>query len=201
MNRERFNSIRSALNLSPSSLAFAGGRGAPDPALLRLSPSGWVPNNPRLPVLFYRSVLSGAEKDCAAQFESQFSRNGWPAQWHSPVYDFHHYHSTAHEVLGFAEGEARLMLGGESGVLVHVRAGDVLVLPVGTGHRQVKGSSDFLAVGGYPAGQSWDICRSEPSPETASAMETLSFPASDPVSGRSGALRRLWIPKKAAVPK
>ena len=168
------------------------GERKPEVERLHLSQNGWMPNNERLPVLLYRRSFSG--DGLANRMEENFQRNGWPAQWRNGIYTFHHYHSTAHEVLGFAAGSARLILGGEGGHDVRVGAGDVLVLPAGTGHYLIHADPEFLVVGAYPTGQHWDICRSTPDAATTERMLRLLFPASDPVTGEGGELVRSWSP-------
>ena len=189
--RRQFTAMLAAFGIPADKPAFAGS--APVLEILPLSRSGWMPNNERLPVLIYRAAIAVIGDDPARAFEQTFQGNGWPPQWRNGVYTFHHYHSTAHEVLGFAGGEARLMLGGENGHEVTVRAGDVALLPTGTGHCNLASSETFLVVGAYPPGQNWDICRSAPTQVQAERMMHLPFPHSDPVSGPHGALIKQWL--------
>ena len=191
VNRRQFAAMLAAVGVPSDRLVFAASK-AVAPEVLKLSRNGWMPNNEQLPVLLYRGAIEVSGPDPARAFEVAFERNGWPPQWRNGVYTFHHYHSTAHEVLGFAGGHALLMLGGENGHQVGVEGGDVAVLPTGTGHCNLGSSADFLVVGAYPPNQNWDICRGAPSEEAAERMRHLAFPQADPVTGAGGALTRVW---------
>ena len=162
-------------------------------AAFTLDRNGWVPNNPHLPVLLYSGAFPLQMTNCAAATcEAIFQCNGWPPQWRDSVYDFHHYHSTAHEVLGCARGAGLLMLGGPGGRAVRIGAGDAILLPAGTGHCLVDANDDFLVVGAYPPGQRFDLCRTAPTPAMARKIATLGFPDSDPIEGWGGALVAHW---------
>lgn len=191
VDRRQFTTLLAAVGLSsPGSLI--GKPRVPEPEVLQLSRNAWVPNNDRLPVLIYRDALERSVADLAGHFEKAFLRNGWPPQWRNGIYDFHHYHSTAHEVLGIAAGNGRVVLGGPGGHELTLSVGDVVVLPTGTGHCRLQSSPDFLVIGAYPPRQSWDICRSAPSLVERERMRTLPFPASDPLTGINGPLTRRW---------
>lgn len=155
---------------------------------------GQTPNNPRLPLVHYRTPVRLRGYDPAAIFEELFSANGWADSWRDSVYDFLHFHTGTHEVLGIARGRALIQFGGARGRKLVLDAGDVVVLPAGTGHRRLSKSHDLLVVGAYPAAGCYD----EPRPEDIdhdAAIDSIAhvrIPKSDPVYGKLGPLLRCW---------
>jgi uncharacterized protein YjlB len=148
-------------------------------------PGDSIPNHPSFPVLVYRGVDVASEG--AAACRALFAEQGWGGSWVDGVFPFHHFHSTSHEVLGVVAGSATLELGGPQGRPFDVSAGDVLVLPAGTGHRRASSSGGFTVVGAYPAGQEdYDLLRGDDPGEVAAARERIAAlgpPARDPVGG------------------
>ena len=159
-----------------------------------LAASGAIPNHPRWPLLVYPGVVAIAGRDPAAAFEALFDRNGWPAAWRNGVYPFHHFHCDAHEALGVYSGEATVQLGGDDGVVITARPGDVIVLPAGTGHKKLSSRGALGIVGAYPAGQRPDMCTPLPSgrQQRAAAIARVALPPLDPVYGEGGPLFTHW---------
>ena len=153
---------------------------------------GTFPNN-TLPLLIYQAAIAPADATPEAM-EALFDGNGWPSQWRSGVFDYHHFHSTAHECLGIASGSARLLLGGPQGREFAVSAGDVIVIPAGVAHRRLSASADFLVVGAYPPGQNWDLLKGEPGerPGADQRIAKVPLPQTDPVGGQGGPLLEKW---------
>ena len=164
-----------------------------EPAAIHFADDGLVPNNP-MPFLVYKAALALGGGEPEAAIEKLFGANGWGAMWRNGVYDFTHYHATVHEVLGVARGHARVRFGGDHGSELDISAGDVAVLPAGTGHQRISASADLSVVGAYPPGPKMQVTR--PSPENhAKALKTIPrvpLPNTDPVMGADGPLVRLW---------
>jgi uncharacterized protein YjlB len=164
-----------------------------EPLTFVFADDGLVPNNP-LPFLVYKSAVDVANSHPEKTIEGLFGANGWGEMWRNGVYDFLHYHATVHEALGIARGHARVRFGGDAGKEVEIFAGDVAILPAGTGHQCISSSRDFCVVGAYPPGPPMDLVR--PTKEAhAKALKTISqvkLPNSDPVLGPDGPLVRLW---------
>lgn len=163
----------------------------PDTKIFMFEDDGKIPNNPTLPLVVYSGVIQGN----AATYRAMYQRNKWGGIWLNGVYRFHHFHSTAHEVLGCVSGRARIQFGGENGEILEVTAGDMVVIPAGVGHYNTGDQSeDFQIMGAYPMGQTWDLCRGDPN-ERLQVLENIKrvpLPKTDPVQGAGGALLDAW---------
>ena len=161
------------------------------PEAIHFDDDGAIPNS-RLPLLLYR----GAVPADAAAIEALFAANRWPPAWRDGVHSFHHFHSTAHEVLGVARGEATVLFGGPGGRVLTLSAGDVAIVPAGIGHCNQGQSADLLIVGAYPDGARRSVdTRHGDTAEIAEVRGNIAIvviPKCDPVTGAEGALLRLW---------
>ncbi|MBZ9559424.1 MULTISPECIES: cupin domain-containing protein [unclassified Modicisalibacter] len=157
---------------------------------------GRIPNS-RLATLVFRARsdvrLGDLDRErLATLFGERFTASGWRPSWRGGVFDYHHYHSTAHEAFGVLSGWGRLRLGGEAGSDVELRLGDVVVLPAGTGHCHLESSEDFLLLAAYPQGQpSVDLIGADPARHDAAVarIAAVSRPARDPLGGE---MARWW---------
>jgi uncharacterized protein YjlB len=156
---------------------------------------GTIPNNPRLPFLFYRGGvdLTGTP-DPEQVIEKTFATNGWGDMWRNGIYPYVHYHSMIHEVMGIARGRAKVRFGGEKGREFDLAPGDVVILPAGTGHQRIWASPDLVVIGAYPPAGKYDLCRGSKADyeKAMAAIPQVPMPASDPVQGPTGPLIELW---------
>ena len=160
-----------------------------------LAADGAIPNHPRWPLLVYPGAVAVAGPDPAGAFEALFARNQLAARHGATAcFRFHHYHSNGHEALGIYSGEATVQFGGDAGVTIVARPGDVIVLPAGTGHKKLASRGELGVVGAYPAGARPDTCvpplaRAK---RNADAVARVPLPAADPVFGCGGPLFEHW---------
>lgn len=154
---------------------------------------GKIPNS-RLPLLVYHQAFIEKGNKGAEWLEDTFKKNNWTNAWRWGVYSYHHYHSNTHEVLGVFSGNAVLQLGGEKGIKIRVKPGDVIVIPAGTGHKNLGCSSDFTVVGAYPDGKEPDLMKGEPGerPVAVQNIAAVPLPAADPLLGPDEGLRKIW---------
>ena len=164
-------------------------------ATFQFADDGDIPNHGRLPLIVYAGALGPLTSDAATAFEELFRANGWGGSWRNGIFPFHHYHSTAHEVLGIAAGSAEVRFGGEGGVTLSVTAGDAVLIPAGVGHKRISATPDLLVIGAYPAGQRADLMRegAEDKAGIRARIAAVRLPAADPVAGADGLMARLWL--------
>jgi uncharacterized protein YjlB len=161
-----------------------------------LADDGRFPNSP-YPALVYRGVFTAGQPELAAsegqlarEFEALFQAHGWPPAWRAGLYTMHHYHSSAHEVLGIFGGWVEARLGGERGPVVTLRAGDAVLIPAGVAHKNEAQSPGFRAVGAYPRGMRADMRYGREADRQVDARRLASLPppTPDPVLGAAAAV-------------
>jgi uncharacterized protein YjlB len=163
------------------------------PEKIYFKDDGKIPNS-KLPLLLYRNAFSESNSEGATWLENRFAENNWTNSWRNGVYPFHHYHSTSHEVLGIYSGTALLHLGGEQGQKIEVKAGDIIIIPAGVGHKNLD-SNNLGVVGAYPDGRSWDLNRGLEGerPQTDKNIAALPVPLTDPLQGKGAGLTKIWL--------
>jgi len=166
---------------------------APEVFAQQLSDDGNFPNS-KLPLLIYHNAIPATAPDMAAFFEQLYAAHGWGGIWRNGIYAYHHYHSTAHEVLGVYRGSAKLQLGGPRGIIQKIQPGDVLIIPAGVAHKNLAPSPGFGVVAAYPQGQEWDMNYGGTGerPHVDDNIARVPLPNTDPIYGASGPLLEKW---------
>ena len=153
---------------------------------------GKIPNSV-FPLVVYKNAFDPVE-NLDNVMERTFAKNNWTNAWRNGVYPYHHYYSISHEVVGVYKGSAQLHMGGENGTKLDVEAGDVLIIPAGTGHKQIAASDDFAVLGAYPGGMEYDLLTGKDN-ERVKALENIAkvpFPYNDPVFGNNKGIMEYW---------
>jgi uncharacterized protein YjlB len=189
MKRKHFLSLTTAfLGIGKHVL----GNDSTTPEMLYFKDDGIVPNS-KYPLLLYRNAFSERSERGAEWLEQKFLSNNWSNAWRNGIFTFQHYHSIAHEVLGIYSGEVLVLLGGEQGNKVKVKAGDIIVIPAGVGHKNLE-ADNLGVVGAYPNGMAVDILRCKPGdrPKADQNIAAVPFPDNDPFLGLSAGLHKAW---------
>jgi len=159
---------------------------------IKLNGDARFPNS-NLPVLLYRGALNIPFLFPAAHVKNVFKSNNWSNSWENGIFKYHHYHSTTHEVLGIYKGKTTLQLGGEKGIKIEIKKGDVLVIPAGVAHKNLGKDEDIKCVGAYPNGMEYDMNYGKPGerPQTDKNIKAVPIPSTDPVGKKEGVMK-IW---------
>lgn len=152
------------------------------------------PNNEKLPAMVYKGAFLLHPDDDGSVIKHVFESHNWKNAWENGIYNYQHYHSNTHEVLGIVCGKADIQLGGPEGVCVELVRGDVVVIPAGVAHKCLEASKDFSVVGAYPDGIDYDLNKGEDGerPKADENILRVKLPATDPVYGDVGPVIEHW---------
>ena len=115
---------------------------------LYMDDNGIFPNNPIYPLLLYKSAHKGSKAEAT---EVIVQGKKWTHPWEWGIFTFHHYHSTAWELLLCVQGYAKVQLGGETGPTITIEKGDLALVPPGVAHKHLDSFDGLSLLGSYPA--------------------------------------------------
>lgn len=162
-----------------------------------LTEDGNFPNNGLLPLLVYRGAFlfnNEKESDTIDIVKEILETNSWANSWIDGIYDYHHYHSTAHEILVILKGSCRVQFGGVNGSTLNLEKGDVVIIPAGVAHKRIDEADGFQCLGAYPDGQEHDMNYGKEGerPATDENIRKVPMPENDPLYGSDGPLIKNW---------
>ncbi|HHU12388.1 MAG TPA: hypothetical protein GXZ64_04090 [Clostridiaceae bacterium] len=151
---------------------------------IKITPDKPFPGND-IEFCLYKTVFPKDSSELQAEFRKRFTDNGWSAPWVNGVYEFHHFHAEAHEVLGCAAGWVIVQTGGPNGLRVKLEAGDAVLIPAGVSHKNIDCSADYRILGSYPHGQRPDLRQGDPAEwdEVRAKIARVRLWDKDPVTG------------------
>lgn len=163
-----------------------------------ITEDGPFPNNGLLPLLLYRQACLIEGKKDADTVKEILETNRWNNTWVDGIFNEHHFHSTAHEVLVALEGSARVQFGGPNGVALTFEKGDVVIIPAGVAHCRIDDADGFVCMGAYPEGQKYDMNYGKEGehPRADKNIRAVPLPESDPIYGNDGPLIKNWFSEK-----
>lgn len=160
--------------------------------------NGIFPNS-NLPVLHYKQALPLPLLFAGSKVKTLFQKNGWTNNWKAGIYPYHHYHSNTHEAMAVISGQTLLLLGGENGIMLTLKKGDVIVIPAGVAHKNLGKENNITCIGGYPDGKDFDMNYGAIGERVRAEkmIAQVPLPVSGPVCGKEDPLLSVWNPLKA----
>ena len=144
---------------------------------------GTFPNNDQYPTLLLKSVFDGTQ----AEGVRRITNDGkWTPPWAWGIFEYHHYHSRAWELLLCVRGEASVQLGGSTGPTVSISRGDSVLIPPGVAHKQLNANGGFTLLGAYPTQDfdgSIDTLTGLPTSEQRDRIKACFVPLTEPITG------------------
>ncbi|MCW3077695.1 MAG: cupin protein [Bacteroidetes bacterium] len=158
-----------------------------------INDNGIFPNS-ELPVIIYKRVLDLPYLFASNAVRKLFKSNNWKNSWKSGVFEYHHYHSITHEVMGVAGGSTTILFGGDSGIKIVIEKGDVIIIPAGVAHKNLGKQNQVTCIGAYPEGKEYDMNYGKPGerPATDNKVKQAPRPLTDPVFGVNAGIAEYW---------